>query len=279
MDAPAVLAFSETEMVHERDAKLLEVGAYPDKGLTVTEADLDGIVARFSDGGAPIKVEHMDTPLDPLGRVQKVWRDGNALMAKLLFPEDLAGFLRRRGVQKLSVGLSREKVGLGLAEVSLVLKPRVAAAAMLNLRRGSDREDAEIVRLESRTDGAGSQRADRGAEGGGAGGAGDGNAGAGAAVGSRRDADHAVGRHGGGAGGFGVPEFLNAQPPVVKFGETAGGTAEPQEAALSSDEADWLQQTLGVDPDKVAALDGAREERGDKWQSLKVTSRSYFARG
>ena len=86
-----VLAFSETEMVHERDAKLLEVGAYPDKGLTVTEADLDGIVARFSGEGTPIKVEHMDTPLDPLGRVQKVWRDGNALMAKLLFPEDLAG--------------------------------------------------------------------------------------------------------------------------------------------------------------------------------------------
>ena len=71
MDAPAVLAFSETEMVHERDAKLLEVGAYPDKGLTVTEADLDGIVSRFSADGAPIKVEHMDTPLDPLGRVQR----------------------------------------------------------------------------------------------------------------------------------------------------------------------------------------------------------------
>ena len=50
MDAPAVLAFSETEMVHERDAKLLEVGAYPDKGLTVTEADLRRhCIARFSE--------------------------------------------------------------------------------------------------------------------------------------------------------------------------------------------------------------------------------------
>ena len=72
----------------------------------------------------------MDTPLDPLGRVQKIWRDGSVLMAKLLFPADMAGFLRRRGVQKLWVGLSREAVGLALAEVSLVLKPRVAAAAM-----------------------------------------------------------------------------------------------------------------------------------------------------
>jgi len=78
----------------------------------------------------------MDTPLDPLGRVEKVWRDGSVLMARLLFPPDLASFLRRRGVQKLSVGLSRGDEGLGaglsLAEVSLVLKPRVAAAAMFS---------------------------------------------------------------------------------------------------------------------------------------------------
>ena len=130
LDAPAVLVFSEAEMSAEREALLLECGSYPDKGLVVTEEDLDGIVGRFSADGAPIKVEHMDTPLDPLGRVEKVWRDGSVLMAKLLFPPDLASFLRRRGVQKLSVGLSREAVGLALAEVSLVLKPRIQAAAM-----------------------------------------------------------------------------------------------------------------------------------------------------
>ena len=116
MDTPTVLSFSTEEMSQERDALLLECGIYPDKGLSVTETDLDGIVARFSADGAPIKVEHMDTPLDPLGRVQRIWREGSTLMAKLLFPEDLAGFLRRRGVQKLSVGLSREAVGLALTE-------------------------------------------------------------------------------------------------------------------------------------------------------------------
>ena len=258
MDAPAVLAFSETEMVHERDAKLLEVGAYPDKGLTVTEADLDGIVARFSGEGAPIKVEHMDTPLDPLGRVQKVWRDGGALMAKLLFPEDLAGFLRRRGVQKLSVGLSREKVGLGLAEVSLVLKPRVAAAAMFS----GDDKDAEIVRLRAELTARevnaqiGTLKA------------------AGRVVPATETLARAL---------LSVPgetlitlsdgaaeepvaavflRFLNAQPPVVKFGETAGGATEGQEAALSSEEADWLRQNLGVDPDKVA--DMMDKEKTDK---------------
>ena len=132
MEAPAALTFSEGEMSAEREALLLECGSYPDKGLVVTEEDLDGIVGRFSSDGAPIKVEHMDTPLDPLGRVEKVWRDGSVLMAKLLFPPDLSSFLRRRGVQKLSVGLSREAMGLGLAEVSLVLKPRIQAAAMFS---------------------------------------------------------------------------------------------------------------------------------------------------
>ena len=55
-------------------------------------------------------------------------------------------------------------------------------------------------------------------------------------------------------------KFLNAQPPVVKFGETAGGTAEAQEAALSSEEADWLRQNLGVDPEKVADMMGKEKE-------------------
>ena len=137
MEAPVALVFSDGEMSAEREALLLECGSYPDKGLVVTEDDLDGIVGRFSSDGAPIKVEHMDTPLDPLGRVEKVWRDGSVLMAKLLFPPDLASFLKRRGVQKLSVGLTREAAGLvgaglSLAEVSLVLKPRVAAAAMFS---------------------------------------------------------------------------------------------------------------------------------------------------
>ena len=273
MDAPDVVMFSESEMVHERDAKLLEVGAYPDKGLTVTEADLDGIVARFAADGAPIRVEHMDTPLDPLGRVQKVWRDGNALMAKLLFPEDLAGFLRRRGVQKLSVGLSREKVGLGLAEVSLVLKPRVAAAAMfgteptprqvatLPKREGEeivtmgDAKDAEIVRLRTELS-AREVNAQIGVL-----------KAAGRVVPATETLARAL---------LSVPgetlitlsegtnepissvflKFLEAQPPVVKFGETAAsanGTDNAPEAGMTTDEAAWLRETLGVDPDKVAA--------------------------
>ena len=66
-------------MPSERPAKLLEAGEYPDKDLTLTEADLDGIVARFA-SGVPVKVEHVDSPLDPLGQVKRLWRDGAALL-------------------------------------------------------------------------------------------------------------------------------------------------------------------------------------------------------
>ena len=145
VEAPAPLTLSEEEMPSERPARLLEAGEYPDKGLTLTESDLDAIAARFT-AGVPVKVEHTDSPLDPLGRVQRVWREGNALLGILAFPSDLAGFLRRRGAAKLSVGLSREP--LALLEVSLVLKPRVASAAFLgesNLAESS--LNAEIVRL------------------------------------------------------------------------------------------------------------------------------------
>ncbi len=109
--------------------QLLEAGAYPDKKLTLTEADLDEIVTQFT-GNVPVKVEHVDSPLDPLGTVRRVWREGTALLATLAFPDDLAGFLRRRGAAKLSVGLGREP--LALREVSLVLKPRVASATLMS---------------------------------------------------------------------------------------------------------------------------------------------------
>jgi len=143
LEAAEMLTFSEGETAasseaegrrSERTARLLEAGDYPDKGLHLTGEDLDGIVARFSGAGSetfpvPVKVEHVDSPLDPLGHVKRVWRDGGALFGTLSFPDDLAAFLRRRGAAKLSVGLTR--VPLALREVSLVLKPRVAGAVLM----------------------------------------------------------------------------------------------------------------------------------------------------
>ena len=271
LEAPAALTFSEAETAadtaggkdteerrSERVARLLEAGDYPDKGLVVTEADLDGIVARFAaDAPAvPVKVEHVDSPLDPLGHVTRVWREGAALFGTLAFPADLAAFLRRRGAAKLSVGLQRAP--LALREVSLVLKPRVAGAVLMST------EDAEIVRLKAEL--------------------------------ARRDVDAQVALFK--SQGRLVPaseasarallasdgeasvtlsdgpepvarvfrRFLEAQPPVVSFGEAVD--REWQAAyGFTQDEHTFLSKRLGVDPARVAALireERAREQGGGK---------------
>ena len=125
--------YSPDEMPVEKDAKIFEAGDYPDKEITVTEDDLDVIVGNFT--GVPVKIEHADSPLDPLGTVKRIWRQGRELFAQLAFPSDLAAFLERRGVKKLSVALYKDP--LRLAEVSLVLSPRVPSAAMFG-------EDTEV---------------------------------------------------------------------------------------------------------------------------------------
>jgi hypothetical protein len=56
----------------------------------------------------------------------------------------LAAFLERRGVKKLSVALHRDP--LRLAEVSLVVNPRVSSAAMFGERGDIERGSAEIRR-------------------------------------------------------------------------------------------------------------------------------------
>ena len=246
VEAPAPLTLSEEEMPSERPARLLEAGEYPDKGLALTESDLDAIAARFT-AGVPVKVEHTDSPLDPLGRVQRVWREGNALLGILAFPSDLAGFLRRRGAAKLSVGLSREP--LALLEVSLVLKPRVASAAFLgesNLAESS--LNAEIVRLRaalSRRE-ADAQVAALKAQGR-------------IVPASEAAARALLGSDSGSVLLSGGPEpvsavfrrFLEAQPPVVLLGETASADTND---GFTHYEHTFLSKRLGVDPAKVAAL-------------------------
>ncbi len=132
----------------DREAILLECCDLADKKLTLDEADLDGIVSRFvalNAAPVPVKVEHIDSVLDPLGRVQRIWRDGKRLMGNLAFAPAMADFLRERGPVKLSCGLKRMSDDLRtvtLTEVSLVLKPRIASACLL-----SDDEQSELLRL------------------------------------------------------------------------------------------------------------------------------------
>lgn len=129
-----VLDYPPGEMSVERVAKIFEAGEYPDRGISISEEDLDAVIESFVE--VPVKVEHVDSPLDPLGAVKSVWRKGKELFARLAFPKDLATFLERRGVRKLSVAFNKDP--LRLAEVSLVLNPRVPSAAMFG-RNGDQR--------------------------------------------------------------------------------------------------------------------------------------------
>ncbi len=243
---------SSEEMSSERTARLLEVGEYPDKGLTLTEGDLDELIARFS-AGLPVKVEHTDSPLDPLGTVQRVWREGGALFGMLAFPSDLGAFLRRRGAAKLSVGLHRDP--LRLAEVSLVLKPRVAAATLMS-RGESDPRVLEIRKLREELK-AQAVEAQIGVL---------------KVAGRLVPATEALARAllsvpgeamvTLSAGPEAVAEvfhrFLQAQPVVVTFGETVPAGKEADEHGFTHYEHTFLSERLGVDPAKVAAL--LREE-------------------
>ena len=144
LDGPEAITLSGgTGEAVERDARLLVAGEYPGKGLTVTEADIDSLVAHFSDP-VPVKVEHIDSPLDPLGHVRKVWRDGGQLMGRVAFPAAMAAFLSARGAAKLSVGLLKEPAWK-LLEASLTLRPHVPGATLLSGGDPSERDPSGLA--------------------------------------------------------------------------------------------------------------------------------------
>lgn len=108
-----------------REAKLFEAGEYPDKGLTVTESDLDAMVSAFTTA-VPVRVQHGESPWDgKMGRVVEIWREGKELMGKIAWPSSVWAFLCAMGTKKLSVGLNKLKQ---LVEVSVVDVPRVLTA-------------------------------------------------------------------------------------------------------------------------------------------------------
>ncbi len=114
------------EMI-EREAKLLEAGSYPDRGVEITEEDLDLIAANTAD--APVRIEHTDTPFDgALGVLKSVYRKGRELFGKLCFTAAAWELIKAANARRLSVALRKDKSSI--AEVSLVREPRVADAAV-----------------------------------------------------------------------------------------------------------------------------------------------------
>jgi len=114
----------------EREAILCVAGEYPDKGITLTEVDLDVLASSAAQREVPIRIEHISTPLDGyLGKVKRAWREGKYLKAILEFTRPAWELLARAGARELSIGITQDKK---LREVSVVRNPRVAEARVFS---------------------------------------------------------------------------------------------------------------------------------------------------
>lgn len=127
-----------TNQTIEREAKLFEAGSYPDRGIEITEEDLDRIIANASE--APIRIEHTATPFDgALGVLKSVYRKGRELFGRLSFTKAAWELVNSANARRLSVAIKKDKSGI--AEVSLVREPRIADAAVFS--------EGDTVRLDS----------------------------------------------------------------------------------------------------------------------------------
>lgn len=81
---------------------LFRVGKYPDKDFELTEAEADAAVAAFT--GADMNSEHENGGFlgklvgGQLGKIKKLWREGEQLMAEYQVPKWLAGLAKDKGV-------------------------------------------------------------------------------------------------------------------------------------------------------------------------------------
>ena len=111
----------------EREAKLFEAGSYPERGIEITEQDLDRIIAGTSE--APLRIEHCATPFDgTLGTLKSLYRKGKELFGKLCFTRAAWELIKAADARRLSVAISKDKSAV--LEVSLVREPRIADAAV-----------------------------------------------------------------------------------------------------------------------------------------------------
>ena len=123
-EVPAFLGASSKWI--DRRAKLFEAGDYPDKGVSISHADLRRLVEGF-DMPVPVLIEHAETPLE-LGFLTQVEASGNDLFGNLALTEEANALVEKSQARALSLGLSKDLSEI--REVSLVRKPRVETAKM-----------------------------------------------------------------------------------------------------------------------------------------------------
>lgn len=110
------------------DAKLFELGDYPDKNFSLNEEEADGITIP-SAAGKPIEFEHKPTVLSgKTGFIEKTWRDGTSIYGTLRFSSWVGQALAGE-TPKLSVAFN--PVTKEVDEVSMVRNPRISDASLL----------------------------------------------------------------------------------------------------------------------------------------------------
>jgi hypothetical protein len=110
----------------ERRAKLFEAGDYPDKGVSISIADLNRMTEGF-DLPVPVLIEHAHSPLE-LGYLTQVEAVGKELFGTVSLTEEANALVEKSGARSLSLGLSKDLSEI--REVSLVRKPRVKTAKL-----------------------------------------------------------------------------------------------------------------------------------------------------
>jgi hypothetical protein len=119
----------------EKTCRLFETGDYADKGLDpVTEADLDRVITAF-EKPVDLQVLH-DGSFFKLGRIAEIWRDGKALLGRMIAPQHAWDTMKANNATKLSSGFNRdpgnERRISSLDHVAVVPVPRVASAAVMS---------------------------------------------------------------------------------------------------------------------------------------------------
>lgn len=126
--------FDQAEGFVVRTGKVFEVGEYPDKGFSLTEAEADAAIAAFS----PVDndIEHAPSVFDgKLGKLSRVWRDGKDIIGNVVIPMAVNALL---GDDPLKVSLAWDRSKKTITGNALVLRPRIADAQLAAAFAASD---------------------------------------------------------------------------------------------------------------------------------------------
>jgi len=127
------IEFSETSAPREegafivRTGKVFEVGEYPDKKFSLSEAEADAAIANFQPVAA--NIEHMPSLLDgKLGGLTKLWRQGKDLLGEVSIPKWLH---EATGGEPIKPSMEWDRQTKRAAGIGYVLHPRIQTAALM----------------------------------------------------------------------------------------------------------------------------------------------------